>query len=227
MNLLALLSAAAIATTPVPLIFDTDMGNDVDDVLALGLIHALQSRGECRLLAVTIAEDHPLAAAFANAVNTFYGRGDIPIGIVSGGVTPDLGRFLKLATERDGDSLRYPRDLDGTNDTPEAWRLLRRVLAAQPDGSVVIAQVGFSNNLTSVLYPVRPDRDYFGLSEPGRITMEEHGRIRFEPAPDGRHRYLTMSREQSLRVVEAFVAWCSQPPCRGPLDPEAPAHAAP
>ena len=44
---------------PTPLIFDTDIGNDVDDVLALGMIHALQSRGECELLAVTITKDHP------------------------------------------------------------------------------------------------------------------------------------------------------------------------
>ncbi|MGE0610267.1 MAG: nucleoside hydrolase, partial [Pirellulales bacterium] len=33
---------------PVRLIFDTDMGNDIDDALALGVIHALQSRGECQ-----------------------------------------------------------------------------------------------------------------------------------------------------------------------------------
>ena len=30
-------------------IFDTDMGNDVDDALALAVLHALQSRGQCRL----------------------------------------------------------------------------------------------------------------------------------------------------------------------------------
>lgn len=47
---------------PVPLIFDTYFGNDCDDVLALGVIHALQSRGECTLLAVTITNDHELAA---------------------------------------------------------------------------------------------------------------------------------------------------------------------
>ena len=33
---------------PVPLIYDTDIGNDVDDALALGVIHALESRGEDR-----------------------------------------------------------------------------------------------------------------------------------------------------------------------------------
>ena len=51
--------AAAGAEGPVPLIFDTDMGNDVDDALALGLIHAFQRRGDCRLIAVTLATTTP------------------------------------------------------------------------------------------------------------------------------------------------------------------------
>src|SRR5262245_56167345 len=58
---------------PIPLIFDTDIGNDIDDALALGMIHALVSRGECKLLAVTITKDEPLSAPFVDAVNTFYG----------------------------------------------------------------------------------------------------------------------------------------------------------
>ncbi len=75
----------APAAEPVPLIFDTDICGDCDDVLALGMIHALQSRGACRLLAVTISVDHELAAPFVDAVNTFYGRGNIPIGVVGKG----------------------------------------------------------------------------------------------------------------------------------------------
>ena len=137
---------------PVRLIFDTDIGNDVDDALALGLIHALQSRGKCELLAVTVTKDHELAAPLVDAVNHFYGRGSIPIGVVRDGATPDQGKFLGLATEGGpGDDLRYPHDLRTGEDAPEAVSLLRRVLAGQPDGSVVIAQVGFSTNLARLL----------------------------------------------------------------------------
>ena len=39
-------SSPVPAAEPVRLIFDTDIGNDVDDALALAVIHALQSRGE-------------------------------------------------------------------------------------------------------------------------------------------------------------------------------------
>ena len=74
------------AKEPVKLIFDTDMGNDIDDAMALAMIHSLISRGECELLAVTVTKDHPQAAAFVDLINTFYGRPDIPVGVVKGGM---------------------------------------------------------------------------------------------------------------------------------------------
>src|SRR3984885_12112819 len=76
---------ATQAAEPVRLIFDTDICGDCDDVLALGMIHSLQSRGLCRLLAVTISVDHELAAPFVDAINTFYERGNIAIGAVGKG----------------------------------------------------------------------------------------------------------------------------------------------
>ena len=136
---------------PVPLIFDTDIGNDVDDALALGVIHALESRGECKLLAVTITKDHELCAPYVDAVNTFFGRGDVPIGMVKGGVTPKEGKFIGLARAEDDGQPRYPHDLASGNDAPDATEVLRKALASQADHSVAIAQVGFSTNLARLL----------------------------------------------------------------------------
>lgn len=137
---------------PVPLIYDTDIGNDCDDVLALGMIHALESRGECKLLAVTITKDHELAAPFADAVNWFYGRKDVPIGVCRGsGVTPDAGKFNLLARQMDNGNLRYPHRIKSGDDAPDAVTVLRKALASSADGSVVIAQVGFSTNLANLL----------------------------------------------------------------------------
>ena len=144
--------AEVAQAAPVKLIFDTDMGNDVDDMMALSMIHSLQSRGACELLAVTLTKDHPQAAAFVDAVNTFYGRGDIPIGVVRGGAAKEPGKFNKLADEKNADgSYRYPHDLLSGDDAPEAIGLIRKLLAAEADGSVVIAQVGFFTNLARLL----------------------------------------------------------------------------
>jgi len=148
------MTAAAPAATPVPLIFDTDMGNDVDDALALAMLHAFESRGECRLIAVTITKDNPWSAAYVDLVNTFYGRARIPIGMVKGsGVTPENSPLIQVPAERKraGGSLVYPRRIASGAEAPDSVSLLRRVLAAQADGAVVVVQVGFSTNLARLL----------------------------------------------------------------------------
>ncbi|MEN6607205.1 MAG: nucleoside hydrolase [Bryobacteraceae bacterium] len=139
--LLCVLTASMWAANPVRVIFDTDIGNDVDDVLALAMLHAMESRGEAKLLAVTVTKDNPLAAPAASAVNTFYGRADIPVGAVKNGVTPEEGKYNRLLAER------YPH----ASKFEDAVTVLRRTLEAQPDGSVVIVQVGFSTNLAHLL----------------------------------------------------------------------------
>jgi hypothetical protein len=140
------------------LIFDTDICGDCDDVLALAMIHAFQSRGACRLVAVTVSADHALAAPFVDAVNTFYGRGDIPVGVVGPGGVVEQSRYLALAEQRDHGQFRYPHRLTSGKDAPAATSVLRAALAAQPDGSVVVVQVGFSTNLARLLDTPADDR---------------------------------------------------------------------
>lgn len=320
----------AIGGEPVRVIFDTDIGNDVDDALALGVLHSLQSRGECELMAVTITKDSPLAAAFVDAVNTFYGRGDIPIGVCDSGKTPEPGKFLPLAQAKDGDTERYPHDLRSGKNAEPAVRLLRRLLAKSPNQSITIVQVGFSTNLanllqssgdgecalsgrelvkekvrlvsimagafeqirdnqgklqdhreynveqdipsaqtlatmceapmvwsgfeiglalpyphvsierdfgyvkhhplaeayyayippphdrptwdlTSVLYAIRPDRDYFELSAEGRVTVANNSLTTFKAEQGGKHRFLKLTPEGRARTLEALMLLSSQP----------------
>jgi purine nucleosidase len=144
-------SLQTTAAEPIPLIFDTDICGDCDDVLALGMIHELQSRGLCTLLAVTISVDHELAAPFVDAVNTFYERGDIPIGVVGKGGVVEKSEFLSLVAEQDSGRFRYRHDLVSNESAKDATALLRATLAGQADHSVVIAQVGFSTNLARLL----------------------------------------------------------------------------
>lgn len=153
--LLALLfvSIPAFAAEPVRLILDTDMGNDCDDALALAMIHALQNRSEVQLLAVTITKDNRDAAPFVDLVNHFYGRPDVPIGVVRNGKTPNDTPMLKVPVERRDarGNFIYPRRLRSGAEAPEAVDLLTRILSDQPDGSVSIAQIGFSTNLARLV----------------------------------------------------------------------------
>jgi len=146
-------TATAQGPGPVRIIFDTDIGNDVDDALAMGVIHALQNRGECQLLAVTITKDNQYAAPMACLLNTFYGRPSIPIGVVRGGVTPDEGRYNKqvvlMKNDRGGEA--FPSAIQPGSSVSDAVTVLRKTLAAEEDGAVVMVQVGFSTNLARLM----------------------------------------------------------------------------
>lgn len=138
---------------PVRLILDTDIGNDVDDALALAMIHSLENRGEVHLLAVTITKDNRYAASYVNLVNTFYGRANIPIGVVHHGKTPKDAPMLQVPAERrdlQGNYV-YPHSLVDGSKAADAVELLRQILDQQPDNSVTIAQIGFSTNLNRLI----------------------------------------------------------------------------
>ena len=292
-------------------IFDTDMGNDIDDALALAMLHSLQSRGEAKILAITLTKDNKDAAPFIDLVNYFYHRPNIPIGIVKNGKTPENAPMLSVPVANPA----YPRRIKNHQDAPEAVSLLTEILSEQPDRSVTIIQVGFFTNLarlldtpngksliqrkvtqlilmagafptgkkeynvyidlpaaakvfadwptpivtsgyeigdaikfpavsiqndfnyvknhpiaesyknykpmpydrqtwdlTAVLYAIRPNHGYFGLSEPGSISTDAEGKTTHTPNPAGRHRYLTATPEQRIRTLEALIQLASQPP---------------
>jgi inosine-uridine nucleoside N-ribohydrolase len=67
-------------------------------------------------------------------------------------------------------------------------------------------------DLTAVLYAIRPDRGYFGLSQPGTIRVDEKEITQFTTSETGKHRHFTVTPEQIARVREALVQLASQPP---------------
>lgn len=139
------------AAGPVPVIFDTDMGNDIDDALALAMLHGLETKGEARLLAVTVSKSHPDAARFVDAVNRFYGRGEVPVGLVRKGATPETSAYLQqpLARRDAGGRPLYPHR--PATAYPDATELLEATLRKAADGTVVVIQVGFSTNTARLL----------------------------------------------------------------------------
>jgi inosine-uridine nucleoside N-ribohydrolase len=147
------LAQSPVAIAPVRVIFDTDMGNDVDDALALAMLHAFESRHEASLLAVTVTKDNKWAAPYIDLVDTFYGHPEIPVGTVRNGKTPESNPMIQGPSERrlPGGGFVYPHHILDGAEAPDSVSLLRRTLAAQPDGSVVIVQVGFSTNLARLL----------------------------------------------------------------------------
>ena len=64
----------------VRVILDTDLGIDVDDAGALAVLHALADKGEARILATVANVNDPHAPGALDAINTYYGRPNIPVG---------------------------------------------------------------------------------------------------------------------------------------------------
>ena len=133
---------------PVKVILDTDMSGDCDDAGALAMLNSLADLGECELLAVvTNRQDLANAsAAAADAINTYYGRPNIPIG------TSRQKPTAKQATSGYTPALRdeFPNDIGPDNQAPDAMDIYSRVLRSKPDKSVTICSVGAFSNLAEL-----------------------------------------------------------------------------
>jgi len=98
----------------VSLIIDTDLGPDCDDAGALAVAHALEQRGEAKVLAVGYATSNPYGAPACDAINTYYGRGDCPVGTLKeGGFLEDSIKFNKYVAEHWPNKIQYGTNAPG------------------------------------------------------------------------------------------------------------------
>ncbi|MBI1374003.1 MAG: nucleoside hydrolase [Phycisphaera sp.] len=157
--------ASLHAAEPLRVIFDTDMDSDCDDAGALAMLHAMADRREVTILATPVSATHRWSAPCTDAINTYFGRPDIPIGVPKGKGPREQGsKYAKAIAES------FPHDCPEYADAPDATAVYRRVLAAQPDGSVVIITVGDLTNLRYLLES-KPD-DLSPLAGPDLVRAK-------------------------------------------------------
>jgi len=132
----------------VRIILDSDMAGDVDDVGALATLHALADRGHANILAVGSSERNPWTPLCMDAINTYYGHPEIPIG-----TTKDPDAFRKKSKYTKQIAMNFPRSRNWNvaPDVPPAVEIYRSVLARQPDDSVVIVTIGSLANVSNLL----------------------------------------------------------------------------
>lgn len=130
-----------------PVIFDSDMGPDYDDVGAIAMLHAFADSGYISILATIASTKYEGVAAVFDVLNTYFNRKDIPIGV------PHKNGLTLRDWQHWSDSLiaKYPHRIQKNNEVPEAVDVYRKVLASQPDKSVTIITVGFLTNLADLL----------------------------------------------------------------------------
>ena len=135
------------------IILDTDFGNDCDDTGALAILHQMAYAGEAEVLAVMYPMTDEFGASAIDAVNTYYGKPNIPVGAYKGsyefkGKHNDY--YNSLLTNN------FPNDLKSGKNAPDAILLYRRILASQTDNSVTIVVVG-PQRLVADLLLSKPD----------------------------------------------------------------------
>ena len=142
-----LLITAISRSQPVRVIFDTDMGPDYDDVGAITILHAFADSGKATILATMASNKYEGVAAVLNTFNTYFKRPDIPIGIPKGNAVDQRDRQHWTDTIL----AKYPHTLNSNDQAENAVTLYRRILAKEPDHSVVIITTGFLTNLKDLL----------------------------------------------------------------------------
>ena len=139
----------------VPLvILDTDIGSSTDDLFALEMLFRYEEAGKCRLLGVVVDRPGEANAAFADVMNAWAGRPDLPVGLVRNGAD-GAQVFIDYAgvadaTDGEGDLL-FPRAAPRPEGRPDGWLLYRKLLAGASDGSVTICSIGFLTCLAQLL----------------------------------------------------------------------------
>jgi hypothetical protein len=294
---------------PVGMVFDADLGNTIDDALALAMLFGFQGKNESRVLSVSTTKNSLQAAVFADVLVRFYTgepgpfAGAMPIGLALSGKMAAPNAMLEAVTGNP----KYPRNIVKMNDTADPVALIRNALSAQFDQNAIVVLTGPATNLAGLLalpgsaaliekkvrtlvvgcdavtmsdlpaakrvvaewptpivvagselgdafpfpaasiekdfawseahplvaayrayrpmpydapavamaaalYAVRPQENYFKVSEPGALTVADDGRLRLAPAAGGKHRTLSADPAQKDRILQIYAETASTKP---------------
>ncbi len=294
---------------PVGMVFDADLGNTIDDALALAMLFGFQGKNESRVLSVSTTKNSLQAAVFADVLVRFYTgepspfAGAMPIGLALSGKMAAPNAMLEAVTGNP----KYPRNIVKMNDTADPVALIRNALSAQFDQNAIVVLTGPATNLAGLLalpgstaliekkvrtlvigsdavtmsdlpaakrvvaewptpivvagselgdafpfpaasiekdfawseahplvaayrayrpmpydapavamaaalYAVRPQENYFKVSEPGALTVADDGRLRLAPAAGGKHRTLSADPAQKDRILQIYTETASTKP---------------
>jgi inosine-uridine nucleoside N-ribohydrolase len=153
---------------PLGIAFDADIGNDIDDVLALALLYGFDAKKppEVRLISVSVTKSNLKAAGLCEAIDRFYSEitsreiperfrrnEPSPVGLsLDGKMAEDTPLLTEPLSKHDAEGkLLYPQAINKNTDTADAPALIRNSFTAQEDQNAAVVLTGPATNLASVL----------------------------------------------------------------------------
>lgn len=143
----ATVAASARNDDKVLLIVETDMGNDIDDAIALDVLYKYADAGMVDIVAIGNHKCSPTATAYIDIMNCWYGYPNIPMAQSN---TPVINIAAPDYTLPVVYSEVYPRHKYLPKLSTQV-ELYRRILAKADDNSIVVLSLGFATELAKLL----------------------------------------------------------------------------
>lgn len=129
----------------VKVLLDLNIDGDCTNLCSLAVLNILANRGDADILATTACFKSPLATGCIKAINRYYGHPDIPVGILHRQEATHPTPFMKPV------NVKFCPDFPDGEDVEDTVDVMRRVLAAQEDDSVVLTVVGCFASVEALL----------------------------------------------------------------------------
>lgn len=130
------------------IILDTDIGCDCDDAGALYILNVFCDCDDCVIKAVTHTTSQKHGIACVSAINKYFNRTTIPLGVLKMDGFLDAGEFDTYATKT---AKKYPCDVISGDDAEDAVKVLRRTLTESEKQSIHMCFIGQLKNAAMLL----------------------------------------------------------------------------
>lgn len=143
-----ILSGASALASPRKVIFDTDMGNDVDDCIALEMLYRYQDQGDITLLGIVSSKREQQSVQLIDLLGNYACHPDIPLGITRTYPEENYRFWNGNFAYRILSGGKYAGMYCDAPPVPDGFRLMRRLLSENGGvKDITMIAVGFSTNL--------------------------------------------------------------------------------
>ncbi len=131
---------------PLKVIIETDMGNDIDDAIALAVANKAVDKGMMELLAVGCHKLSDTPARYVDIVDTYYGHPDVQVAM-SATPVKETSSYVDYTAEPC--NMGFEETCKGKFYEPVS--LYRKILSESEDKSISFISLGFGTTLAQLL----------------------------------------------------------------------------